>query len=74
MLQAKPDDEAYVIEPGSPENDRLINAIMKSQGSEEDGNLRVVRMPGGARLLVVDGDAPFIMTTQHMRDSLVESA
>jgi hypothetical protein len=74
MLQANPDDEAFVIMRGSPQNDRLINAIQKSQGSEKHEHLRVVRMPGGARLLVVDGDEPFILTTQHMRDSLVESA
>jgi hypothetical protein len=77
LLAGAPDDAAFVMRPG-PATARALRSVSQtrphdSADSDEFGRLRLIRMPGSAKLLVVgDGQDAFVVTTEHQRDRLVE--
>ena len=80
LLGAKPGDEALKLSKGSPQSERMLKAVVNSRpyetsDSDDHGKLRVMRMPGGAKLLVVgEDDDAFVVTTTSQKDNLVEEA
>ena len=79
MLKAKTTDTVYVMKAESPMTTRLVQSVgagaAYNSGEDDDGNeMKVVRMPGGAKVLVLgQGSGMMLVTTEHEYDQLVES-
>lgn len=71
-------DPVFVLRAETPQAEKILKSVVMSRPydtttSEEHGVLRVVRMPGGARLLVVgEGPTAFVVTTAFQLGRLVE--
>lgn len=70
-----PSTEVYVLKGGSPLADQLLKSVSgsrshSSSGSTDHGELRIVSLPGGTRVLVSDNE--LVVTTSYQHDRLVE--
>lgn len=79
LLSSKPSEPAFTLHPDTPVAQRMLRSVANSRpyetsDSDDHGKLRVVRMPGGAKLLVVgDGADTFVVTTEYQKDRLIEA-
>jgi len=79
LLDAKSSDPALTLRGDSPASERMLQSLVGTRPHEESdsddhGRIYSVRMPGGARLVIVgEKGRAFAITSEHQRDQLVES-
>jgi len=78
LLEAKATDKAFTLDEGTPTSKRMLSSLMGTRPHEESdsnrhGRMYTVRMPGGAKLLIVNKPGgPMAITTEQQMDQLVE--
>lgn len=80
LLAGKTTDSVFVLRGDNPQAEKMLKSVVLSRpfetaDSEDHGQLRVIRLPGGARLLVIgDGPDAFVVATDYQMGRLVEDS